>query len=101
MIWQDRFCKIVDGCFMMSAVGRHDDFNFAPAEISKEQAIAGVLPSDDEFDGGREPKNMMVVDDNRLLFLATDGSLWLLTGNPMDGGRFDRLGVLKEMPCRN
>ena len=85
-IWQDRLCKVEDGMWLMSAVGRHDDFHFFPREHSKEQAVAGTCPSH-----GVQVKLMEPITEDRIFLVGTDDSKWVLTGNPMDGGRIEQL----------
>ncbi len=90
MMWQNRECKIEEGTWMMSAVGEPDNFDFFPKKFNKGSAVAGSLPGDG-FIPHREVEKMLPVDEERLIFVATDGTLWLLTGNPADGGRIDQL----------
>lgn len=88
LIWQDRLCIIdKDGTWMMSRVGRYGDFDFMPLHPDKDQAVAGTLP------GGLSVDRLCVLDDARLLFVS-GGSVWMLTGNPCDRGRFDCLDIV-------
>lgn len=94
--WRDRLCGIDnDGTWYMSAVGEHFNFDVSPVKSHCGQAVAGSLPGDGTRMGGRGAVRMAVVDDERLVMVADDGSIWLLTGDPMAKGRFDRLVIEK------
>ena len=98
VIWQDRLCFIEkDGSWTCSAVGLYTDFDFD--SNTKDAAVSGSLP---EFHPPPQPgffvhakpritKNLVVIDDQRLLLVGTDDTFWLLTGNPCDGGRIEQL----------
>ena len=88
-IWQGRLCAISKepGILLMSAVGDPDNWDICPAKPGKNSAVAIALT------GENEPfiESIEIMNDNQLLIVGTDHSKWVLTGNPMDGGRFEGL----------
>lgn len=93
IIWQDRLCKTEGGLWMLSAVGDHKDWDFAPTPPRPGMAVAGVLPGEVvgelghlEMVGRRLVASMRVIDEDRLLMTAADGTMWLMVGNPCGGG---------------
>lgn len=94
MIWQNRKVKIDrDGTWMLSAEGRHDDWDFAPQHPWPGMAVAGMVPA-----GGfliTKTARIVYLNASQLLFVGFDGTHWILTGNPCLGGRFDPADVLE------
>ena len=77
-IWKDRLVKVTEDRSMwrMSAVGGHDDWDFMPVGFSESQAVAGSFPPFTIVD-------MEPLDDNRIVFRLSDGSMRILVGDPM------------------
>jgi len=72
----------------MSAVGDPFDWDYAPDTITETQAVAGV-----NSPAGKAPdviRCIVPVNDDILIF-GCDHSIWQMTGDPMIGGRLDRL----------
>jgi len=97
MIWQHRMCKVEDGLFMLSAVDDYDNWDFAPDVVSPKMAVAGHLfaPPFAPFIGPAVVKGLAFIDDEHLLIVGSDGSLWCLIGNPAATGRIVKLEVEK------
>ena len=74
--------------WFMSAVGDPFDWDYAPDTITETQAVAGV-----NSPAGKAPdviRCIVPVNDDILIF-GCDHSIWQMTGDPMIGGRLDRL----------
>ena len=77
MIWQDRLLKVEDNCLLMSAKGRHDDFDFDPEHYKGDMACAiGFVES------------AAVYPDGRLIVSMTDGRHRELTSGDLDVATF-------------
>jgi hypothetical protein len=82
MIWQNRTCKVEEGMVMLSKVQDPDNWDLPvaftlPGPVTGEEQQATIV-------------GVEVIDDERLRVIGSDGSRWLLIGNPADGGRIER-----------
>lgn len=72
----------------MSAVDQPSNFDFFPPTISPDQAVfgnsapAGLCP---------DIVNTMIPYNDDYLIFGCDQSIWRMTGDPMEGGSFDRM----------
>lgn len=75
--------------WFMSAVGSHTDFDYSPATQTATQAVAG-----NSSEAGRigKPVTAIIPYADDLLILGTESEIWRMTGDPMDGGRLDKVG---------
>lgn len=94
VIWQNRLVKMLDETtWAMSAVGNHEDWDFCPDIPSENMAVAGGMSVFDD-NGQMSPPakitRIIAADPNCLLFMDTEKSFWLLTGNPAKDGRIER-----------
>ena len=98
VIWKDRLCVVgEDGTWAMSAVGQWYNFDFFPPKVSPDDAVAGSMlvptraDADESIPSVVTVSNICVVDDDHLLLIGSDGSIALMTGDPMKGGRLELL----------
>jgi hypothetical protein len=95
--WRDRFCYVgPDGSWRMSRQGHFDNFRFG--EPGPEAAVAGVCCADEEAalhlpqsHPSKKTIRLCPVDDDRLLIIQASGDVFLMTGNPADGGKIELL----------
>lgn len=74
--------------WFMSAAGYPLDWNYLVTPTCPTQAVAG-----NTVDAGKCPDivNAMIPFNDDRMFFGGDHSLWMLTGDPMETGRFDRI----------
>ena len=78
-----------DGNWFMSAVADPEDFDYAPATTVVTQAVAGNN-ADYAHELADRVTALIPFNDDFLIF-GCDHSIHLLRGDPMDGGRIDRV----------
>ena len=102
VIWQNRLVKMLDEkTWAMSRIGHILDFDFfAHNSFDKTYAVAGTF-NDSFASRAVTILNILKIDDNRLLFCAADGSLWIVQGNLSDLGVSYKLGPAPTVnpPC--
>lgn len=99
LIWQDRLVKCLDEVtWAMSAIGDHDNFDYAPEVFSPSDAVAGILAEEPVTMENHETPSVALliekavkIDDERLIFVTEKERYFLLKGNPLGGGRIDEL----------
>lgn len=90
--WQGRLVLARDAdnaaLWHMSAIGDPTDFDFDPPLPNASSAISGALSR-----AGLCPDiiNTMIPFSDDFLIFGCDSSIWLLRGNPNEGGRFDQV----------
>jgi len=82
----------------MSEIEKPGDFDFFPPTITVTQAVAG-----NNAEAGNCPDiiNTMIPHNDDLLIFGCDSSIWVLRGDPLSGGRFDRVSDSTGMAFGN
>jgi len=80
--------------WFMSAVGDADNWNYSPATTVETQAIAGNNSTAGKVG---DVINTMIPYNDDLLIFGCDHSIWQLTGDPVAGGRIDRISDITGM----
>lgn len=73
--------------WLMSAVGKPYDYDISPQVITATQAVLG---SKSPRGTGKAPDivNALIPFSDDILIVGCESSIWVLDGDPMDGGRF-------------
>lgn len=86
--WNDRI--VLSGIasdphnWFMSAVGDPTDFDYSPATETSTQAVAG---NNSQLSRCLDKINTILPVNNSLMYFGCDHSIWMMTGDPMFGGR--------------
>lgn len=72
--------------WFMSAVGDPDDWDYAPTDLTLQDAVAG-----NNAEAGKSPDviNCIIPFNDDILWFGCDHSIWQLTNDPLEAGRFD------------